>query len=119
MPPTDDVPNMLNVNEESFFHRDLQIPKNIQAHQDGTGTPSAGQSVELEGEIPVTFYDYLLSSGIFNYAVLPLQRLYENHGQAMAPKEFPPINPPSPPRHGATGERDRDPLPVEQPLRIM
>lgn len=115
MAPTDYVPNMRDV-EESFFHRNLQIPKNIQARQGGISTSRAGQSVKLQGEIPVTFYNYLLSSGMFNHEVLPLQCLYENHGQAMAPKEFPPIKSPPPP---ATDEQDGALLPAKQPLRIM
>ena len=110
MPPKDNVPNMPNVSEKSFFHRHLQIPKNIQAHRSSVSASSAGQPVKLEGEIPVTFYDYCLDSGMFNYIEMPLQHLYKDHGQMMALEGFPPIDSPSPPPHDE---------PTGQPLRIV
>ena len=95
MSPRDDVPNMENVNEQSFFHRNLRIPKNIQSHQHDSDLSSEGESTKLEGEVPVTFYHYLLHNGMFKYVVMPLQYLYQNYGLAMAQERFPRIDPPS------------------------
>lgn len=114
VPPRDDVPNMRNVSEESFFHRNLQIPKDIQVHECNNGASGAGQSIELEGEVPVAFYDYFLDSRRFKYAIIPLQYLYKNYGEAMVPERLPSFF-----HHAATGEPARQPLPVEEPLRIM
>jgi len=113
MLPRDNVPNMPNVSEESFFNRNLRIPENIQAHRGGVGTSGVRQPIKLEGEIPVTFYDYLLDSGMFKYTEMPLQHLYKDYGQMMAPEGFPPMDPPSSSHHDATDE------PAGQPLRIM
>ncbi|PUU84016.1 hypothetical protein B9Z19DRAFT_1098394 [Tuber borchii] len=115
VPPRDGVPNMRIVSEESFFHRNLQIPKDIQAHNCNNGALGAGQSIELEGEVPVTFYDYFLDSGRFKYVIMPLQYLYKNYGEAMVPERLPSFF-----HHVAAGEpAGQQPLLVEQPLRIM
>ncbi|KAG0131822.1 hypothetical protein HOY82DRAFT_325395 [Tuber indicum] len=112
-PPQGDAPDMQNVNEESFFYRNCWIPKNIQVPRYVNGVPSGNQSNQLEGEEPVTFYNYSLDGGKFEYVVMPLQYLYKNYGEAMVPKESSSMNPLT-----ASRENEVDEL-VQQNLQIM
>ncbi|RPB02618.1 hypothetical protein L873DRAFT_1787609 [Choiromyces venosus 120613-1] len=108
------VPNMQNISEQSFLYRDCWIPKNIQFPQCDNGTPNGNQSKHWRGEVPVTFYDYILDSGEFKYVVMPLQYLYKGYGAEMDPEKFPFPNPPS----GALQDATSEP-PLEQHLRIV
>jgi len=113
------MPNIQNVSEESFFNRNLWIPKNIRAHQDDIDVSDADRSMRLEGEVPVTFYRYPWGSGAFEHEAMPLQYLYKDYGRVMAPELFPPIDPPSLSCQGAPDELADQYLLNEQPLRIM
>ncbi|KAG0641972.1 hypothetical protein HOY80DRAFT_1014740 [Tuber brumale] len=114
-PAGDHVPNIQNVSEESFFYRNCWIPKNIQVPQYANRGPRGSQFTDarLEGEAPVTFYNYPLDGGKFEYVVMPLQYLYENYGEAMSPKESPSMNPFKTPDQNETDEL------VQQSLQVM